>query len=80
MKWTKEMPTVSGYYWVKTDDSRAEVVRVDLDIPQVETEWSETEPLVYVEGRMGEIGMDQFVTDRGSSLRWYGPLLPPECF
>ena len=78
MKWTKEIPTASGFYWIKTDDGHIEVVRVDSDKPQIETEWSDTEPLVYVEGKFGEIGIIQFVADRGSSLKWYGPITPPE--
>ena len=67
MKWTKEIPTASGFYWIKTDDGHSEVVRVDYDRSQVETEWGDSVPVVYVTGKSEEIGIDQFVTDRGNS-------------
>ena len=78
MKWTKELPTASGFYWIKTDDGHCEVVRIGYDNAQTETEWGDSVPVVYVEGNSEEIGIDQFVTDRGNSLKWNGPLIPPE--
>ena len=78
MKWTKEIPTASGFYWIKTDDGHSEVVRVDCGGSQVETEWGDAVPAVYVAGKTEETGIDQFVTDRGNSLKWNGPLVPPE--
>lgn len=78
MKWTNEIPASSGFYWIKTDDGHKGVVRVDVDKIQTETEWGDAVPLVYVEGKSGETGIDQFVTDRGKSLKWSGPIIPPE--
>ena len=80
MKWTKEIPTASGFYWIKADDGHTEVVRVDADETQIESEWGNAVPQVYVEGKLGEIGIDQFVTERGKNLKWYGPINPPEEF
>lgn len=77
MEWTKEIPIASGFYWIKTDVGHTEVVRVDANETPEEPEWDAV-PLVYVEGEVGEIGMDQFIKDRGNSLKWYGPITPPE--
>lgn len=81
MQWTKKTPTTNGFYWVKTDDdhhAKAEIVRVAADETQVETEWDNAVPLVYVGGKSEETGIDQFITDRGHDLKWCGPLIPPE--
>lgn len=76
MEWTSKAPTASGHYWIKNDVGHTAVVRVETNETPEETEWDNV-PLVYVEGVSEETTMEQFITARGNTLEWFGPLIPP---
>ena len=68
LKWTKEMPTASGFYWVETDyDQNQMVVEVVME-PRCAAEPIAWIPGVEMETRLKE---ECFVA-------WAGPIPKPE--
>ena len=65
MKWTKQKPTKTGYYWYKDEFSEAPVIgRVDKD-----------KGLLYFDN--GEISFN-INDDEDETSRWAGPIPEPK--
>ena len=63
MSWTKEKPTVPGYYWVRGGWYEFGVALIDMDTPQMTWRLGVEDP--------------EFIDDI-DEIEWYGPLEVPK--
>ena len=67
MKWTKELPTEKGIYWIKRDTKEdEEIIEMDKD------EWC------YISTRRQFIGPRRLLSKKYPYAKFQGPLKPDE--
>ncbi len=69
MNWTKEKPTVEGWYWYAEGDYKPEIIKVTVMNIQDGSK-------VYYMLISGSDSIYEY--DEFSGVEWYGPIEPPK--